>query len=62
EAWPWLETHVHCEGPYCLIFEDAFRFSLPVPFRGMPGLFDVPAGVLAVGLSEAMEARRSLAP
>jgi hypothetical protein len=58
EAWPWLDGHVHCEGPFCWILEDAYRFAQPVAFRGMQGIFDVPAGLVAVGLSEAMEARK----
>jgi activating signal cointegrator 1 len=55
-AWPWLARHEHVEGPYCFILEDAFRFSRPVPFKGRLGLFDVPANLVAAGLSEAMEA------
>jgi hypothetical protein len=61
EAWPWLENHEHCEGPYCWILEDVFRFPTIVPHRGMPGVFDVPAGLVATGLSQAMEARRASA-
>lgn len=53
EAWPWLANHEHAEGPYCWILEDAYRFSTPIAFRGHLGLFDVPAGLVAVGLSEA---------
>jgi hypothetical protein len=60
EAWPWLPNHEHTEGPFCWILEDAFRFSVPVPWRGFPGLFDVPSGQVAVGLSEAMEARKAV--
>ena len=59
EAWPWLADHIHCEGPYCWILEDAFRFQEPVPYRGMQGIFDMPAGLVAAGLSEALEARRA---
>jgi len=59
EAWPWLDDHEHAEGPVCFILEDAFRFSQPIPYRGLPGLFDIPAGIVAVGLSEAMEARKA---
>jgi hypothetical protein len=58
EAWPWLATHEHAEGRYCWILEDAFRFSQPVAYRGQQGLFDIPAGIVAAGLSEALEARR----
>ena len=61
EAWPWLENHEHCEGPYCWILEDVFRFPTIVPHRGMPGVFDVSAGLVATGLSQAMEARRAKA-
>ncbi|MGA2035791.1 MAG: ASCH domain-containing protein [Thermoguttaceae bacterium] len=57
EAWPWLPTHEHAEGPYCWILEDIFRFSEPIPFRGQQGLFDVPAALVAIGLREAMKAR-----
>ena len=59
EAWPWLDGHPHCEGPYCWILEDVFPFQEPVPYRGMQGIFDVPAGLVATGLSQAMEARRA---
>ena len=59
EAWPWLDGHEHAEGPYCWILEDVFRFAEPVPYRGMPGIFDIPAGLVAIGLSQAMEARKA---
>jgi hypothetical protein len=54
KAWPWLPTHEHAEGPFCWILEHVFRFSAPIPYRGARGLFDIPAAVVAVGLSEAM--------
>jgi hypothetical protein len=58
EAWPWLDGHVHCEGPYCWILEDVFRFQSPVPFRGFQGIFHVPNDLVAAGLLEAMQARK----
>jgi len=61
EAWPWLDGHPHCMGPYCWILEDAFRFPHPVPFPGRQRLFDVPSGLVATGLSQAMEARAARA-
>jgi hypothetical protein len=51
EAWPWLADHEHAEGPYCWILEDARRFEHPIPLRGQPGLFDVPARVVEGVLS-----------
>ena len=48
--YPWLFSHVHTEGPYCWILENARRFDSPVPYRGRQGLFDVPDDVVAAQL------------
>jgi activating signal cointegrator 1 len=60
ETWPWLATHEHTEGPWCWVLERAYRFSRPIPYRGQQGLFEVPAGVAALGLSEAMAVYRDI--
>ena len=43
--WPWLETHRHKEGPYCVILENPRKFKTPIPYRGAQGLFNVPDDV-----------------
>jgi hypothetical protein len=43
--WPWLETHRHKEGPYCLILENPRKFAKPIPYRGMQGLYSIPDDV-----------------
>lgn len=40
EKYPWLSTHPHAEGPYCLILDNVKRFRTPIPARGMLGLWD----------------------
>lgn len=47
ERWPWLDSHQHAEGPYCIILENAMRFDHPTPYQGHQGLFDV-AGKFSV--------------
>jgi hypothetical protein len=43
----WLKYHVHAGGPFCILLRRPRRLLAPIPFRGMPGLFDVPQDVLA---------------
>ncbi|HUT89491.1 MAG TPA: hypothetical protein VMY37_08345 [Thermoguttaceae bacterium] len=38
----WLRTHLHVEGPQCLVLANARRFQSPIPYTGQRGLFDVP--------------------
>lgn len=38
--YPWLSSHPHAEGPYCLILENMRRFETPIQARGMLGLWD----------------------
>jgi len=37
----WLNAHPHASGPLCWILEDVRRLERPIPYRGMPGLFEV---------------------
>lgn len=37
---PWFS------GPYGFVLEDARRFSKPIPYRGMPGVFNVPDDIV----------------
>lgn len=37
---PWAE------GAYCWIVTDPKPFDRPIPYRGLPGLFDVPENIL----------------
>jgi hypothetical protein len=46
ERYPWLQDHVHAEGPYCIILENPVRFGTPIPYRGQQGLFEVPDDVV----------------
>jgi hypothetical protein len=47
---PWLTSHNHVEGPYCLVLSDVNRLERPIPCRGQQGLFEIDLEV------EAMEA------
>lgn len=38
--YPWIVTHDHAEGPYCLILDNVRRFEQPIPARGMLGLWE----------------------
>lgn len=40
---PWLQSHQHVEGPYCLVFENIRRFREPIPCKGAQGLWNLPA-------------------
>lgn len=43
---PWLRTHPHVEGPWCLVLSDVLPLPRPVPCRGLLGLWDVPPDVV----------------
>lgn len=37
--YPWLRTHRHTNGPFCIVLKDCKRFAEPIPYRGQQGLF-----------------------
>jgi len=43
----WLRTHMHTEGPLCLVLANTRRFATPIPYTGQRGLFDVPDEMIA---------------
>ena len=45
--YPWLPTHQHASGPYCIILENPRKFISPIPYKGAQGLFNVPDSVVA---------------
>lgn len=51
-AWPWLETHMHTEGPYCFVLTDCRRFENPIAYRGAQGFFDVPEAIVAEAIEQ----------
>lgn len=52
--WPWLDEHIHAEGPWCWILDGVQRFQRPITYRGAQGLFEIPTEVVAHEL-EALE-------
>ncbi len=38
---PWLKTHAHTHGEFCLVLGNAIQFPKPIPMRGQLGLFNV---------------------
>jgi hypothetical protein len=46
ERWPWLAEHEHVEGPCCLVLDHPCLLSEPIPYSGLPGLFDIPQRAL----------------
>lgn len=49
--WPWLLSHPHVEGPFCIILENVRRFERPIPYKGAQGLFNVPDEVVSESMS-----------
>ena len=47
ERFPWLASHIHAEGPFCLILDKITPFEQPVPYQGALGLFNVPDKLVA---------------
>jgi len=47
---PWLATHVHAEGPCCLILANVQRFAEPITYVGKQSLFVVTDDVVAEAL------------
>jgi hypothetical protein len=45
--WPWLNQHIHTEGPFCFVLTECRRFAKPIPYRGAQGFFDLPREVVA---------------
>ena len=52
DKYPWLPSHQHTEGPFCIVMENPRRFAKPIPYTGSLGLFNVPDEVV----SEQLEA------
>lgn len=40
KKYPWMDNHVHAEGPWCWILENPKRVE-PFAWRGQLGLFDI---------------------
>lgn len=47
QRFPWLLTHCHAFGPWCIVLENVRRLAEPIPYRGAQGVFDIPDDVLA---------------
>ncbi len=47
QRYPWIKTHQHTVGPYCIVLSRAVRASTPIQHRGFQSLFDVPDRLLA---------------
>lgn len=45
--YPWLRLHEHTNGTWCWVLLDVRRFSMPIPWRGAQGLWDLPDSALA---------------
>jgi hypothetical protein len=43
--YPWVLTHQHTEGPYCLMLRAVTPLETPIPWRGQQGLFEIPDDV-----------------
>lgn len=50
--YPWIVRHVHAEGPFCIVLDNALRFATPIPFKGKQGLFNVDDAIVADALNE----------
>lgn len=46
--YPWLASHPHAEGSYCLILDDVKRFDTPIPAVGKLGIweFELPRALI----------------
>lgn len=44
--YPWLNQHVHTEGPWCWVFENVQPLPKPVPYKGAQGLFEIPYQII----------------
>lgn len=46
ERFPWLQDHVHAEGPWCWVLTNRVLFPQAVPYKGQQGLFDIDDAVV----------------
>lgn len=46
--YPWLGSHIHASGTWCLILQDVRPLPKPVPWKGALGLFEIPDSALEV--------------
>lgn len=53
--YPWLTSHVHVEGPCCLVLGNLRRLETPIPCKGLQGIWNVPADVQAL-IAEQLQA------
>jgi hypothetical protein len=37
----WLQTHIHCNGPYCFVLDNVRRLPKPVPAVGKQGFWSL---------------------
>jgi hypothetical protein len=51
----WSRLIHWAEGPVCVCFSRVALFERPIPWRGMPGVFDVPDARLAAAVDSAEE-------
>jgi hypothetical protein len=49
----WLTSHMHVEGPCCIVLTECRRFLKPIPYRGAQGLFDVPDEIVRAAIKAA---------
>jgi hypothetical protein len=48
EKYPQLKSRAHCFGPWCWVLTDVIRLSVPVPYKGQQGFFDVPGHLIQI--------------
>ena len=46
EEYQFLRNHIHTEGPFCWVLENARRFADPLPYRGSQGLWHGPNEII----------------
>ncbi len=60
--WPWLPTHQHASGPFCIVLENPRKFISAIPYKGAQGLFNVPDEVVAEQMRKVMEGSMASIP
>jgi len=45
----------HIEGPWCTVLAEVRRFLEPIPYRGQPGVFDVPDALVRDAIQRSTE-------
>jgi hypothetical protein len=43
---PRIRGMAYAEGPWCWLLKNRVHFGKPIPWRGQPGIFEVPNGVV----------------